>query len=73
MTTLREAALMALEALKQSRPKPCDEDDDYAELAWKKHAAAIKAIESALAKQPKRDSNKDLWLSLRKKVMRSRP
>lgn len=73
MTTLRKAAELALEALKQSRPKPCDEDDDYAELAWKKHTAAIKAVESALSKQQKRDSNKDLWLSLRKKVMRSKP
>jgi hypothetical protein len=48
MTTLREAAEMALEALKQSRPKPCDEDDDYAELAWKKHTAAIDFLRKAL-------------------------
>ena len=48
MTTLREAAEMALEALKQSRPKPCDEDDDYAELAWKKQTAAIDFLRKAL-------------------------
>ena len=59
MTTLREAAEMALEALKQSRPRPCDEDDDYAELAWKKHTASMDALRSALEQQAKQDETRD--------------
>ena len=70
---LREAAQQALEALLLSRPKPRPSDDDYAEQGWKEHKAAITALRAALAKQrPKPDSMKEVYASLREKVMRSR-
>ena len=49
MTDLRKAAQQALEALTLSIPKPRPADDDYAELGWKEHNAAITALRAALA------------------------
>ena len=49
MTDLRQAAQQALEALTLSIPKPRPADDDYAELGWKEHNAAITALRAALA------------------------
>ena len=47
--SLRQAAQQALEALTLSIPKPRPADDDYAELGWKEHNAAITALRAALA------------------------
>ena len=49
MSDLRQAAQQALEALTLSIPKPRPADDDYAELGWKEHNAAITALRAALA------------------------
>ena len=56
MTTLREAAQQALEALKLSTP------DDYAEQGWKEHNATITALRAALAEpvqEPWTDADAD--------------
>jgi len=48
MTDLRQAAMLALEALEQSTPNQRDGDDDYCEVGFSEHRKAITALREAL-------------------------
>ena len=50
MTELKQALLMAINALKNSTPHPREEDDDYAEQGHRQHFRALAALQEELEK-----------------------
>jgi hypothetical protein len=50
MNELKQALLMAISALKQSKPSHRDVDDDYAEQGHQEHFASLAALQKELEK-----------------------
>lgn len=50
MTELRQALLMAINALENSTPHSREEDDDYAEQGHREHFRALSALKEELEK-----------------------
>lgn len=50
MTELKQALLMAVNALENSTPHPRDGDDDYVEQGYREHFRALDALQEELEK-----------------------
>lgn len=50
MNELRQALLMAINAIENSTPHPRDVDDDYAEQGHREHFRALAALQEELEK-----------------------
>jgi len=50
MTELKQALLMAINALENSTPHPREGDDDYAEKGHREHFASLAALQEELEK-----------------------
>ena len=50
MNELKQALLMSISALKQSKPSPRDGDDDYVEQGHREHFMALAALQEELEK-----------------------